>query len=218
MNATTDEIAPLEADELQLPSLGLAARRYFIANGYLRLDDLWLAGFAAALADEAHASHAHAQIPESGPRTPVEERRLLRRQTRAASGALLSRLHVSMIGVARTISGRLVVPTFSAYGYYEGDDEVLLHTDSDLCDVTLITTALGSVGALHLRPELRGESADVIGALEMTAGWDNTGGTPVVYPDRGLLALAGNSMPHNRPPHPVAELCAVAALCYRSLL
>jgi hypothetical protein len=182
MNATTDEIPPLETDELSLPSLGLAARRFFNAKGYLRLDDLWPAGFAAALADEARGSHTHAQIPESGPRTPIDKHRLLRRQTRAASGALLARLHISMIGVARTLSGRLVVPTFSAYGYYEGDDEVLLHLDSDRCDVTLLTTALGSVGALHLRPELRGESADVLGALERDAGWDKAGGHPSRIP------------------------------------
>ena len=56
-----------------------------------------------------------------------------------------------------------------------------------------------------------------LGALEADPAWDHASGFPVVYPTRGLTALSGNVLPHNRPGMPVSELSAVGALCYRSL-
>ncbi|MFG2775994.1 hypothetical protein [Streptomyces sp. NPDC048350] len=211
------EIVPLDATDL-LPFVPTAAdRRSFRTLGYAHLDGLWGQGFRDRLADEARQRHACARVPDAGPRTPVEARRRVRKPTPAATGRLLSRLHVSMTGVARALSGRLLVPTFSSYGYYEGDDEVLLHLDTDDCDVTLLTTALGRVGPLHLRPELHGRAMAELGRLEDDVTWDRHGGITVDYPCLGLTALAGNTVPHNRPGRPTTAVSAVAALCYRAL-
>jgi hypothetical protein len=211
------EIVPLGAADL-LPFAPTASdRQSFQSQGYVPLNGLWRTCFDDELADEARERHRHARVPDAGPRTAVEERRSVRKETRAATGRLLSRLHVSMIGLARAVSGRLVVPTFSSYGYYETDDEVLLHLDTDDCDVTLLTTALGQVGPLHLRPELRGSTEAELGRLEADVTWDRHGGIKIDYPQCGLMALAGNVVPHNRPGRPTATLSAVAALCYRAL-
>ncbi|MFF6772313.1 hypothetical protein ACFY8W_01975 [Streptomyces sp. NPDC012637] len=217
MSQLAPEIVPLDATDL-LPFVPTAAdRRSFRTLGHAHLDDLWDTGFRDRLADEARERRTHARVPDAGPRTPVEGRRRVRKPTPAATGPLLSRLHVSMTGVARTLSGRLLVPSFSSYGYYEGDDEVLLHLDTADCDVTLLTTALGRVGPLHLRPELRGRAMAELGRLEDDVTWDRHGGVQVDYPRLGLTALAGNTVPHNRPGRPITEPSAVAALCYRAL-
>lgn len=218
MNGVFPSISALGAEGVILQPLPLPERRLFHSRGYLHLDGLWTARFSEALRDEARVRYRFAEIPDSGPRTPVVRSRLIRSSTPAATGELLTRLHVSLIGLVRALSGRLLVPTFSAYGYYENDDETLLHLDSAQCDLTLLTTALGEVGPLHLRPELRGATMDRLGLLEGDPTWDRAGGLPVVYPKLGVTALAGNKLPHNRPGRPIAELSAVAALCYRSLL
>jgi len=211
-------VAALEIEDVVPRPLQLSERLFFSVHGYLHLDGLWTERFSQALHDEALARYTFAEVPQAGPRTPVPEDRLARRPTPAATGELLTRLHVTLLGMVRALSGRLVVPTFSAYGYYENDDEALLHLDSDQCDVTLLTTVLGEVGPLHLRPELRGVTMDKLGLLESDSAWDHAGGVPVVYPKLGVTALAGNVLPHNRPGRQCVGLSAVAALCYRSLL
>lgn len=192
-------------------------RQSFNLHGYAHLSDLWDESMRLALADEARSRHSVAEIPKSGPRTPLAEGRLRGRVTRAATGTLLAKLHLSLLGVVRALSGQLLVPTFSAYGYYEADDETLLHLDSEQCDATLLTTVLGRVGPLHLRRELQGRTMAELGELENDPAWDRDGGLQIEYPGFGLTALRGNVLPHNRPGRPVSELSAVAALCYQSL-
>jgi hypothetical protein len=137
--------------------------------------------------------------------------------TMSATGPLLTSLLFSLVGLVRALTGRLLVPTFSSYGYYDNNDKTLLHLDQERCHITLLTTALGKVGPLHLHPELRGKTMEELGALESDPAWDKASGVPVVYPARGLTALRGNVLPHNRPGMPVPELSAVGALCYRAL-
>ncbi|MFG2987453.1 hypothetical protein ACGFYQ_40635 [Streptomyces sp. NPDC048258] len=208
----------LDVDGLLPRPVRLPERQAYHAHGYLNLHDMWTEEFRQALAAEARARFDVAEVPDTGPQTPVVESRMVRRPTLAATGPLLTHLHLALTGTVRAVSGRLVVPTFSAYGYYEANDETLLHLDSEQCDVTLLTTVLGSVGPLHLRAELRGRTMAELGALEDDPQWNRLGGTRITYPARGFTVLAGNTLPHHRPGRPVATLSAVAALCYRSLL
>ncbi|GHF40717.1 hypothetical protein GCM10010218_22650 [Streptomyces mashuensis] len=194
-----------------------AERRDWAAHGHVALPGLWGPGLARDLAAECRARHAAAGVPRGGPRTPVSARRAPRRATPAAGGPLLARIHLELTGPARALTGRLLVPTFAAYGYYEHDDEVFLHIDTELCELTLLTTAAGRVGPLHLHPGLTGASMAELGALESDPAWDRAGGTPVTYPATGVTALDGRRLPHHRPGRPTGELSAVAAFCYRSL-
>ncbi|GHF49849.1 hypothetical protein [Streptomyces morookaense] len=191
-----------------------AAQRALAAEGFVCVPGLWGRELADGLAAEASACRPHARIPANGPRTPVTARR---RGTPAANGPLLARLHLGLTGTARALSGRLLVPTFAAYGYYEGDDAVYLHTDTAQCDLTLLTTACGEVGPLHVHPELAGRTMAELGSLESDPSWDRASGTPVRYPATGIVALAGHRIPHHRPGRPAPGLNAVAALCYRAL-
>lgn len=196
---------------------GARERRIFTEQGFVALDDLWDDDFAAALAGEARARQQFAELPKGGPRTPVRGDAPPPRRTPAATGPLLAALHFAMVGTVRALCGRLVGPTFASYGYYEGDDRALLHLDTDQCDVTLLTTAFGEVGPLHLHPDLRGRTMDELAELEGDPTWDRTGGIQVAYPRTGLMALSGHAIPHHRPGRPLSEPSAVAALCYRSL-
>ena len=192
-------------------------RAEYRALGYTVLADLWPDALSAALEAEALERWPHAEYPSGGPRTPIVEARAPKRQTPVACGDVLSELHAALTPVARALSSRVVVPSFSAYGYYVGDDRVLLHVDSDQCDVTLLVNALGTVGPLHLRHELIGLDNAALGTFESDLDWDPSAGTQVHYPPHGLLAMAGNVLPHNRPEHAVDGINAVAALCYKSL-
>ncbi|MEU4211230.1 hypothetical protein AB0F13_14750 [Streptomyces sp. NPDC026206] len=194
-----------------------AEQRSFAAHGHVRLPGLWERALAERIAAEGRERRAVAEIPRRGPRTPVTARRLPRRGTPAASGPLLARVHLSLTGTARALTGRLVVPTFAAYGYYQDDDEVFLHIDTEQCDLTLLTTVFGDVGPLHVHPRLIGSTMERLGELESDPGWDRCGGTRVTYPRTGVTALNGHVLPHHRPRRPAPGLHAVAALCYRSL-
>ncbi|WP_414169667.1 hypothetical protein ACMATS_29950 [Streptoverticillium reticulum] len=194
-----------------------ADQRALAADGFVRLPGLWDRDLTGGLAAEARACRPYARIPENGPRTPVTARRRTGRPgTPAANGPLLARLHLALTGTARALSGRLLVPTFAAYGYYEGDDAVYLHTDTAQCDLTLLTTACGEVGPLHVHPDLAGRTAAELGSLESDPSWDRAGGVAVSYPATGVAALNGHRVPHHRPGGPAPGLNAVAALCYRA--
>lgn len=204
-------------DQLTLRSPTFAEQRFFLSAGYAHLEDLWSVELAAAIADEARSRWRFAEIPKQGPRTPVVGYRVSHRVTKSATGPLLTSLHFSLVGFVRSLTGRLLVPTFSAYGYYDINDNTLLHLDQERCHITLLTTALGKVGPLHLHPELQGKTMEELGAIESDPEWNHASGFPVVYPSKGVTALSGNILPHNRPGMPVSELSAVGALCYRSL-
>lgn len=211
-------------DNADLADLGFAPRPVspaehaaFVSKGHVQLGRLWTTAFGDALRDEALSRWPLAELPDGGPRTPVAESRVPRRQTPVATGPLLTALHFSMVSHVRALSARMLVPTFAAFGYYEVDDEVLLHVDTDDCEMTLLTTALGRVGPLRLHPDLTGVTLEELGRLEGDAAWDHETGIPVGYPDLGLMALSGHTIPHHRPSREITGVNAVAALCYRSL-
>jgi hypothetical protein len=111
MTQLAAEITPFDDNVLLPRPLAGTDRQVFNSHRYVHLDNLWRKSFSDALSDEAFERHAFARLPEAGPRTPVDERRLIRKQTPAATGPLLSRLHVSLIGLVRTLSGQ---PTWRA--------------------------------------------------------------------------------------------------------
>ena len=209
--------AELELESLRRRRVEPDARRRFFAEGYVQLDGLWSERIAAGISEEARDGRRSAELPAGGPRTPVDPSRAPSRQTPVASGPLLAALHLELVGLVRALTGRMLVPTFAGYGYYEGDDEVLLHLDTEASEVVLLNGALGDVGPLHVHPDLQGMSIEDLGRLESDPEWSAEGGVPVIYPRLGVTALRGQLVPHNRPRRPVRGLSAVAALHYRSL-
>lgn len=210
-------VEDLDPIQIRCDALDVEAVRRFRSDGYARVDALWSTTVADRVRDEARGRWQSAEAPAGGPRTPLTPDQRPSRQTRVATGPWLSTLHRSLVGFARGLSGRMLVPAFAAYGYYEDDDRVLLHVDSQGCDVTLLTAALGTFAPLHVHPELQGMTNDELGAIESDSTWDRESGVCVEYPSLGVTALRGQLLPHHRPGRPLSGLSAVAALHYRSL-
>ena len=87
-----------------------------------------------------------------------------------AAGPSLESLHQALAHLARALSGQLLVPSWSGYYFYEGDDEVRLHVDTPLCNLTMVIVVMGTLGALHLHPELRGTAPAELQRLEADPG------------------------------------------------
>ena len=192
----------------------LATQRTFREQGHVRLEPLWSDAFADALAEDARHAFAAAAPPEAGPRTPVTTARTGLRRVPVAEGPLLLGLHGALTKLALTLSGRLLTPSFATYGYFERDDECILHYDTRYSDLTLLVMALGQVAPLRVHPELRGACEDDLGYLECDPSWDRQSGVAVPYPRLGLTAIRGRELPHHRPKGEVDGLAAVAALHY----
>jgi hypothetical protein len=173
---------------------------------------------SSAVSEEAAGAWASATLPVTGPRVPVSMERATGRKVPVATGRLLRHLHHSLTPLMRALSARCVVPSVAAYGYYEGDDTVVLHVDGETTsDLVVLFAALGEVGPLHLHPSLVGSTTEELGRLESDPAWDRAGGTTVTYPADGATAIRGNVVPHHRPGRRFDGLSAVAALHYRSL-
>lgn len=205
------------AEGLDDLTVTLDTQRAFRTAGHVRLRRLWSAAFTSALATDAATAATRARPPEHGPRTPVTTERMDLRRIPVATGPLLEALHPALTTLARTLSGRLLVPSFAVYGFLEGDDECILHYDTDQSDLTLLIMALGRVAPLRVHPELRGASEADLGRLECDPGWDRRSGIAVPYSASGLTAIRGRELPHHRPRGDVDGLAAVAALHYRSV-
>ena len=217
-----DSVAEVEADRLVRSealadqAVPLTTQRQFRAQGHLRIEPLWSDGFAEAMADEARTAFAGAAPPEVGPRTPVTAERTGLRRVPVAGGPVLLALHGALTKLARTLSGQMLTPSFATYGYFERDDECILHYDGEFSDLTLLIMALGQVAPLRVHPELHGVTEDDLGRLECDPEWDRGSGVAVAYPRLGLTAIRGRELPHHRPKGEVDGLAAVAALHYRS--
>jgi hypothetical protein len=217
VDATIDAALLVEQHRLADLRVDLVDQRAFLDTGYLRLDALWSTELADALASDALAQASQARPPDTGPRTPLSSARTSLRPTPVATGPVLAAVHQALLPMARTLSGRLVVPSFAVYGYFEGNDECILHYDTDASDVTLLIMALGQVAPLRMHPELRGLTVEQLGGLECDPTWDRQSGVSVAYSASGLTAIRGRELPHHRPKSTVTGLSAVAALHYRSL-
>ena len=185
---------------------------------FAHLEELWGPEMSAALSREAAAGWASASVPTTGPRVPVSMERATGKMIPVATGRLLEGLHHALAPLMRALSARCVVPSVAAYGYYDGDDTVVLHVDGEqTSDLVLLIGALGDVGPLHLHPELIGATTEELGRLESDPTWDRSGGETISYPAHGATAIRGNVVPHHRPGRCLDGVSAVAALHYRSL-
>jgi hypothetical protein len=194
---------------------GSTARSELRANDFVAVADLWDEPIGQALSDEAAHLWTTARSPAVGPPRRVAPSRPGIRPTLLASGDVLSALHDQLVGVARSLTGQALVPSFAFYYFYETNDEVRLHYDTDQCDLTMITEVLGELGPLHMHPELRTLSIDELFTLEDDPAWDRESGLPIHHPRSGVTAFRGRRMPHHRPGREIGGLGAVAALHYR---
>ncbi len=191
--------------------------REFAINGYSVLKGLIDQNLMRALSREAIERRPFAVFPKAGPQTPVIKSKMLRRRTPAADGPILRQIQTFLLPLVRGLTGKFLTPVFSAYGYYEGDDRVLLHIDQLKCQVTLLISLDGKVGPLHLHPELSGCSLRELGELENDLAWDRNSGIQIHYPNDGLFAFRGSVIPHHRPGSRLDGSHAVAALCYKNI-
>lgn len=205
-NLTAPALAPID------PRAKTALR----TSGFVVLDELWSTDVAASLTDESQRLWAAALPPSSGPMRRVAPGRPVLRPTLLASGPVLEALHVQLVGLARALTGQLLEPGFASYYFYEDNDEVRLHLDTDQCDLTMIAEVMGDLGPLHLHPELAGMTIDELFDLEGEPGWDRQSGFALHHPRAGVTAFRGRRLPHHRPGHDLAGVGAVAALHYRS--
>jgi len=194
-------------------------RRSYLDEGFARFDGLWDQEYADRLSAEARALMAGAVPPPSRkPRPPVVAARPEpSSEVTTAAAPLLAELHDSLVPLARALTGRLMVAAWAVYIYYETDDAVWLHVDTEDCELTLLTTVVGDIGPLHLHPDLWGATQDELDALEASDSWFEQRGIAEPYPTLGVLAHRGNHVPHHRPHRRIAEPGAVAAMHYTSL-
>lgn len=188
-------------------------RQTFMGQDYVQLEGLLSETFADALSGEARNVFSVTHQPDSEqPADPIESSG----QATEVLAPLLRHLHLSLVPLARALTGQVLVPAHAWYNFYTSDDHMWLHIDSG-SELVLLTTALGQVGPLHLHPELRGKTQAELEIIQRDPAWEPESGVPVDYPRLGLLAHRGHVVPHHRPGHPVSEPCAVAALHYLSL-
>jgi hypothetical protein len=195
---------------------GLASRGELRERGFVALHDLWSDEVATAMSAEAARVRADAAPPAGGPFRRVAPSRPGDQPPLIARGPLLDQLHLDLVGLTRRLTGQVLVPTFAAYYFYEGDDEVRLHLDTADCDLTMISEVLGPLGPLHLHPELAGLTPQQLTVREAHPAWNRESGTPVQHPRRGVTAFRGRQLPHHRPGRELPGLGAIAALHYRS--
>jgi hypothetical protein len=192
------------------------ARTQLRTRGHVALDGLWSEDVAAALASEAGAVWRTARPPTIGPNRRVAPSRTGERPTLIGKGPMLERLHLDLVGPCRRLTGQVLDPSFAAYYFYSGDDEVRLHLDTPQCDLTMISEVLGPLGPLHLHPELMGMTIDELVSLEADPAWERESGVPIAHPRLGVTAFRGRRLPHHRPGRSLAGLGAVAAHHYCS--
>jgi len=218
--ATSDTNVPVRLEDLggtalaDRDHLGVA-RRLFRTRGYAQLPDVVTQAEADALAEEALRLWPSAGPPIDGWARRAAMTRPGAGLTLRAAGPSLEGLHHALARLARALSGQLLVPSWSGYYFYEGDDEVRLHVDTPLCDLTMVIVVMGALGALHLHPELRGMTPAELQMLEADPEWDRASGKPVVHSRTGVTALRGRLLPHHRPGRTLESLGAVAAFHYR---
>ncbi|MFI6150680.1 hypothetical protein [Streptomyces sp. NPDC051109] len=189
-----------------LPAVARIQRESLAQQGFAAFGELWNGATAEAIAVEAATLY------------PTARRVGGLIQAKASDGPLLTRLHFALVPLARALTGRLLVPSYGWYNFYPSDDAIWLHVDVEKSDLAILATALGSVGPLHLHPELAGQTQAELDRLQAGPSWDADSGCRVAYPRHGVLALRGRSVPHHRPGRPLPTLGAVVALHFTSLL
>lgn len=183
--------------------------RHVALHGYVVIGGLWTHLLAESLEAEAAALLPAAQDREWQAGPP--------KQATASEAPLLAQLHLSLVPLARAVSGKLLVPTCGWYNFYPFEDGIWLHVDVVDSDLVILTTVLGVVGPLHLHPDLADMSQDQLDVVQNGGEWDPNCGVPVDYPRFGIVAHRGRKIPHHRPGRRLTAPAAVAALHYKSL-
>lgn len=134
------------------------------------------------------------------------------------SGPVLQALHrhPSVVAAVRTLTGRLLVPTSSAYLFYRPEDHTGLHTDLRKCELVLLTTVAGNLGPLTLHPGLAGQGREKLVKLGLETAGDPDGGIAMPSATCGATALRGRDLPHHRSRCRAKESGVVATLCYQA--
>jgi hypothetical protein len=202
--SSTDTLA------VSLPAVGRIHQESLAEQGFVAFGELWNSTTAEAIAEEA------ASLFPAADSTARRAGGLV--QATASEAPLLTHLQFALVPLVRALTGRLLVPSYGWYNFYPTDDAIWLHVDVERSDLAVLATALGSVGPLHLHPELAGTTQAELDRLQTDPSWNAHGGHRIGYPERGIVALRGRSLPHHRPGRPLPTPCAVAAMHFTSLL
>jgi hypothetical protein len=198
---------------------GQAQARRLRDEGLCVLNGLWSEGLDQALAHEAEAAVATAtRNAREGYSLRPDGDLLGPFAFATGSGPVLRALHRSprIVSAVRGLSGRLLVPTSSAYLFYSGADFAGLHADLTKCELVMLATVAGSLRPLVLHPALAGTSPEQLMTLGLESGGAPSGGVPLPPAERGVTVLRGKRIPHHRPACRADEVGVVMTLCYRA--
>lgn len=190
-----------------------------VDDDFIRLHDLFSAEVTQRLTHEAELQRLSAR-PWSTDEYILSGGGQLsspRAHQTAGPGPVLRGLHegTHVVGLLRQMTGQYFFPTRVSYLFYGPGDFIGLHTDIDPCQVTLLTSVLGSPDPLMVHPDLAGiPRVQLLELSQRTAGRP-PGGVAVSVPRGGLLVLRGSRIPHHRPT--VRHSCGTATLCYAAL-
>jgi hypothetical protein len=197
--------------------VGPAATTRLRDEGVCVLHDLWSEGLCRALADEA-ADVAVRHNRREGYSILAGGDLLGPFSYGTGTGPLLAALHANerIVSALRGLSGRLLVPTSSAYLFYGGEDFAGLHSDLTKCELVLLATVSGNLRPLMLHPDQAGSSARDLELLGLETGGAPSGGAALPSAVSGATALRGTEIPHHRPACRLEERGVVVTLCYRA--
>jgi hypothetical protein len=195
-----------------------AATPVFGDVGYLLAEALISADERARLLREARTERPFAQrlVTETFCRSADGRALAPGRQWVANPGETLTRLHHSgeLAAGLRRLARRAVRPTFCSYVYYGQGDFVGLHSDDADCAIVMLVWLGGPAGPLHVNPELQGLTpARMLREARQSNG--HPAGGVALQLKEATAVLAGDRVPHHRPPHAHKRELTLATLCFR---
>jgi hypothetical protein len=108
-------------------------------------------------------------------------------------------------------------PSRACYYYYRRGDFVALHRDLPFCPTIALVWLAGPAGPLRVHPELVDhDDAKELLSRARTSNGHLSGGVDIDV-RQGPVVLAGNKIPHSRPPHPYEEELVMAAVSFDDL-
>lgn len=194
------------------------AARLLGHEGYVLAGDLISPHERARLYEEARVERRFAQREVSNAFCEAADGRAVApsQQWVANPGHALTELHQSneLASVLRRLARRVVRPTFCSYVYYGQGDFVGLHSDNPDCGIVVLTWLGGPAGPLYVNPELQGLPARRLLREARRCGGHPAGGVEIQLKE-GPAVLAGDRVPHHRPPHCYKRELTLATLCFR---
>ncbi len=189
----------------------LGREGYVLAGGLISPED------RARLLAEARVERRFAQreVNEAFCAAPDGRALAPSRQWIANPGSALTTLHRSreLAAGLRRLARLAVRPTFCSYIYYGQGDFVGLHSDNAECAIVVLAWLGGPAGPLHLNPELQDLSSRGLLREARRSDGHPTGGVEIQL-KQGPAVLAGDRVPHHRPPHRHKQELTLATLCF----